>query len=478
MSLDIFNNKKELINFLFFFNDNYPLSIEDSGIGALAVRSSWEKVNNAITIGRQKDLFVKSVRGFQIYIHVPFCGRLCAFCHCDRVLLRRRFDIDTYINSLIKQFVIAAPAYQGLRATSICFGGGTPSILDESQLDRILCALDSFFHSGGRKLLFEVNPSSWTASKLSFLSQRGLSRLSIGVQTLDDKVLKSVTRSQTRKKVLWCLRSARKKGVPFINVDLMAGLPGQTVKHMINDLKVMIAEGANIIHVHPYASSSLQILCGPGESIQGFLKRRDEMMKIAREILNGSGFQRTGIGAFTKHAEGEDHQEEAYSRLEAAVAAFGTSAKGQFPGAVYYRVGSYKSSDDINEVNAVTEDSTYAMAHYAIIMMLEGMDERAFVKRFGVSFKNIFGDDLGFLQREGLVNFSKGVWKFSGSWEISSVRAYVALSRILFGQDMLSRLKMRFLKLYDPRTDYSQGRSLLKAYANSWLMSLYYRMGI
>jgi oxygen-independent coproporphyrinogen-3 oxidase len=465
-------------NFLFFLNEVHPLSIEDSLIGALAGPSSWDAVAGMVRTARRKDAFVRSINRVQLYVHVPFCGRLCSFCHCARVLLRRRSDIDDYIKALTRQMMQLAPIYQGMEASSICFGGGTPSVLDEQQLTVLLDGVDQAFPAVGRKILFEVNPSSWTPKKLAVLAGRGLSRLSIGVQSLDERVLKRVTRAQTKKKVLWCLRSARKAGVPYVNVDLMAGLPGQTVKGLVKDLKVLIEEGANIVHVHPYCSSSLETLCAPGETVPEFFKRRDAMMKAAGEVLAEKGFRRKGLGAYARHEEGEDHQEEAYSRLEAAVAAFGPSAKGQVPGAVYYRVGTSKSMTDLTTVDASAQDSGYAMAHYAVIAVLEGLDEKAFLARFGVPLDRYCGEGLQYLKQSGLVSLSKGVWKFSGQWEVRRIRDYIALSRVLFGEDILSRLRTRFAGRYDPTRDYSGNDSLLKTYANSWLMSLYYQMGI
>ena len=196
--------RSDLRNFLFFLNEIHPLSIEDSLLGAATAPSSWEEVKTKIRAARKNDPFVRSVKRVQIYIHVPFCGRLCKFCHCARVLLRRRSEIDTYIDSLKRQMMFLSSAYQGMSADTLCFGGGTPSILNAQQLTAILDGVDEAFPNPQRKILFEINPSSWSASKLAALSARGLYRLSIGVQSLDDKVLSNVSRSQTGEKyIIW-----------------------------------------------------------------------------------------------------------------------------------------------------------------------------------------------------------------------------------------------------------------------------------
>ena len=465
-------------NFLFFLNEAHPASIEDPLIGALAVPSSWGAVTGMINKARRKDTFVRSIGKACLYVHVPFCGRLCTFCHCRRVLLQRRLDIDDYIKALTSQMMFFAPVLKGMDTSSICFGGGTPSILDEEQMTAVLDAADKAFPSAERKILFEVHPASWTASKLAVLLSRGLSRISIGVESLDEKVLKAVSRSQTRKKVLWCLRSARKAGVPHINVDLMAGLPGQTLKGLKGDLKTLIAEGASIVHVHPYCSASLKQLCAPGESVQDFLNRRDAMMKEAASILDNAGFSRKGFGAYTRHGEGEDYQEEVCSRFEAALAGFGPFAIGQFPGAVYYHSGASTSMADLTVVNAVAQDAGYVMSSFAVNALINGLDERVFLKRFGIPLEQHCGEGLRYLQEAGLLNVSQGVWKFHGKWEVRRLRELIALSRCLYGEGLLTRLRASFHKTYDPNKDYSRGDSLLKAYANNLLMSLYYRMGV
>ncbi len=378
----MFHDSPDNRNFLFFLNEVHPLGVEDSLIGALAALSSWEAVAAMVHTARKKDPFVRSINRGQMYIHVPFCEQLCAFCHCSRVVLQRRGDIDAYIKGMTRPMMLLSRAFKGIDMSSICFGGGTPSILDEQQLTVVLDTADKAFPSRNRKILFEINPSSWTASKLALLSSRGLSRLSIGVESLDEKVLKQASRPQTREKVLWCLRSARKAGVPHVNVDLLAGLPGQTVSGLIKDLKVVISEGANIVHVYPCCHTSLKALCNPTETVSGFFKRRDAMMKAAAGVMVEAGFHRKGLGAYMLSEKDEDYHEEAYLRLEAAVAAFGPFAIGQFPGAVFYRVGGSRSAAEPTAVFAAQQDCGYAMARHALIAIIKGLDENIFSKRF------------------------------------------------------------------------------------------------
>jgi oxygen-independent coproporphyrinogen-3 oxidase len=392
--------------------------------------------------------------------------------------LRRRSETENFVTALKQQMDFFAPVYKGMDAEKICFGGGTPSVLDEQQLTTILDAADKAFPVQQRKILIEVNPSSWTASKLAALSSRGLHRLSIGIQSLEEKVLKEVARPQTLKKVLWSLRSARKAGVPYVNVDLIAGLPGQTHRGLMNDLKIAIGEGANVVHVQPYSGLPWEQLCAPGETIPVFLKRREAMIKEAIEILEKEGFRQTGLlDTYSRDNDNDGHYfEEAYSHHESAVAAFGPFAKGQFPGAVSYRTS--PSNGEPLSVESAIQDAGYVRALYAMYALIKGLDEQVFFKRFGISLDQQCGEGLRYLQQFGLVSLTKGTWKFSGKWEIRRIYEYFALSRALFGDDTLGGLRKRYSNKYNPSQDYSGGNSLLNAYKNDWVMVLYYQKGL
>jgi oxygen-independent coproporphyrinogen-3 oxidase len=429
-----------------------------------------------VKTARQKDAFASSVKKVHLYIHVPFCKRLCSFCHCTRVLFRGTSYVDAYIKYVTDQMAFLAPVYGDMDAGMLNFGGGTPSILDEQQLVTILDEVDKRFPSRDRKILMEVNPTSWTASKLKIMSDRGLARLSIGVQSLEEKILKRISCSHTAKNVLWCVRSAREAGIPCVNVDLIAGLPGQTVKGLIKDLRTLIAEGANVIHVQPYSDLPWDHLCAPGETVRAFLKRRDLMMREAVSVLKESGFQYTGLeGTYTYKGVGHGHyHEEVFFRLEAALAGFGASARGQFPGVVYYSAGASVSMARPS-VNAAAQDFDYVWGQYALTSLFDGLDEQVFTRRFGVSLERSCGDGLRYLQRAGFVSLDKGVWKFSGDWKISRLNEFFILAKVLFGEGHMLRLREHYADAYDPNRNYIRDDAVLDAHRDYCLMNLYYQ---
>ena len=216
-------------------------------------------------------------------------------------------------------------------------------------------------------------------------------------------------------------------------------------------------------------------LCAPGETIPAFLKRRDALMQASAQFLNEAGYRRESFfGTYTLNGKcGVYPEVEAHAFLEEAIAGLGPYSRGQIPGAFFYRTG--PDTVDFTKVKAARQDLGLAMAHYAVIALFNGLNEQSFFKRFGVSLDRPCGEGLRYLQQAGLVAFSKGTWKFSGKWEVRRIREMVALSRVLFAEDLLLGLRRRFIGRYDPRQDYSGGYSLLNAYANNWLMALYYQ---
>ncbi|MBF0510752.1 MAG: radical SAM protein [Candidatus Omnitrophica bacterium] len=473
------SSDSEKKNFLFFLNKVHPPSIEDPVIGALTRPARWSSLAGLLQKARRTSSFVSSIKKLQLYVHVPFCERLCKFCHCARGLLKSKRDLDLYIHAVARQMERQSKACEGMDASHICFGGGTPSLLDEKQITFLLDAADAAYPVQRRKIFFETHPSSWTRSKLDLLLDRGLYRLSMGVESLEACVLKQVARSQTRQKVLSSLYVARAAGVPYVNVDLMSGLPGQSIQGLLEDIKKVVQEGANIVHVHPFSSLPVNELCGPQETFVDFFKRRSDMMHEAAKVLKASGFKRKGLGAYALNQAGEDHQEEAYTRLESAVLGFGAYSIGQFPGALFYRTKPSGQDNGFNSLEACPQDLSFVMARYAIMAIItDGLDEKVFLNRFGVSLKQACKGGLNYLKSLGLVGSFKGVWKFSASWEIEHLREYIALSRVLYGEDFLLKLQKRYAKQYNPGTDYRKGKTLLHSFSNHWLMALYYQMGV
>lgn len=173
---------------------------------------------------------VKGEKELELYVHIPFCARKCAYCD----FLSAPADEETrsaYVRALEAEIRGKKEEYKEYRVSTVFVGGGTPSILDGDDTARIFAALyESFRISDDAEITMEVNPGTVTEEKLAAWKQAGVNRLSIGLQSADDRELRLLGRIHTYKEFLETYEQARRAGFQNINIDLISAIPGQTLQ--------------------------------------------------------------------------------------------------------------------------------------------------------------------------------------------------------------------------------------------------------
>ena len=182
-----------------------------------------------------------------LYIHIPFCRQKCRYCDFASFAGAEAL-IDDYLAALDKE----ASFYSSLHFDTLYIGGGTPSLLSAPQLQRLCQIISKRFAplSSFAESTLEANPESCTAEKLAVLKQAGLNRLSLGLQSFDDSVLKRIGRVHDVKTFLQAYDAARRAGFENISVDLIAGLPGQSKEMFLSGLEKLIALAPEHISVY------------------------------------------------------------------------------------------------------------------------------------------------------------------------------------------------------------------------------------
>ena len=162
-----------------------------------------------------------------LYIHIPFCSSRCSYCDFATGIYQSELA-ERYVHALLEE--IRTSQVSGARVDTIYFGGGTPSLLDASQLQRIVTALrERFDIDSTAEITLEINPGSATPAKLTEFRELGINRASFGAQTFDDRELAKLGRSHTAADARRTFHHLRTAGFTNISFDLIAGLPGQTV---------------------------------------------------------------------------------------------------------------------------------------------------------------------------------------------------------------------------------------------------------
>jgi oxygen-independent coproporphyrinogen III oxidase len=181
-----------------------------------------------------------------LYIHIPFCEHICHYCDFVKRIPKDSEMMDTYLDHLIKEIHSYHLHFQTIQ--TIYIGGGTPSMLSVLQLEKLLIALKDIKPI---EFTIEVNPESYQFEKGLLFKKYGINRVSLGVQTFNETILKSLNRKHTNKDVYSAITHLKSIGLDNISVDLIYGLPKQTIEDLDVDLKTI--NSLDIPHVSCYS---------------------------------------------------------------------------------------------------------------------------------------------------------------------------------------------------------------------------------
>ncbi|WP_420471520.1 oxygen-independent coproporphyrinogen III oxidase [Brevundimonas sp. FT23042] len=194
-------------------------------------------------------------RAVSLYLHIPFCKRLCWYCGCNTRAVNRESVITSYVDLLLREAdLVVARMGRRPRVGSIHFGGGTPNMLPPSELERLHAGLAARFDlSDCFEIAAELDPEVLTPEWVAAAGRIGLSRASLGVQDLSPEVQAAVNRPERFETIQWAVTALREQGVTSINLDLMYGLPLQTIEHVVTTLGLVTTLKPERIALFGYA---------------------------------------------------------------------------------------------------------------------------------------------------------------------------------------------------------------------------------
>lgn len=211
------------------------------------IRSLWQKAL------REEKEGVVPAHPRHFYIHIPFCLKKCVYCCYYTVALAKRRDLDSYLDWLSRMLDFYSKTFSRSKFQTLYFGGGTPSILTHAQLERLLRLLfDRYSFDAMGEKSFECNPASVNERQLHLLRDFGFNRISMGVQSLEAKVLSRENRGyQTREIVAKAIRAIRRSGDFILNVDLLLGMQGDEERLFMKTLVSLFGMQPNQFTIHP-----------------------------------------------------------------------------------------------------------------------------------------------------------------------------------------------------------------------------------
>lgn len=356
---------------------------------------------------------MKTKRELELYFHIPFCVRKCLY--CDFLSAPADGEMKArYMESLIRETVERAGDYREYRVVSVFIGGGTPSIVSAERMARLLeTAREGFELAEDAEITIEVNPGTVDEKALRCYRQAGMNRLSIGLQSADNRELAALGRIHTCGQFLGTYYAARKCGFTNINVDLMSALPGQSVESYRGTLGKVLALDPRPEHISAYS-----LILEEGTLLfdryqKGMIQIPDEetdrlMYRDTKRILEEAGYERYEISNYAREGFRCRHNRGYWLRRDYLGLGIGAAS---LVGNVRFRNGDSLEEycehplDCRQEVHRLSPEEQMEEAMFLGLRLTEGVDGAAFQAAFGRSLEEIYGAVIEKNRKDGLLEY-------------------------------------------------------------------------
>ena len=341
------------------------------------------------------------------YVHIPFCTQICYYCDFSKVFIKNQ-PVDSYLEHLLGEY----RSYDIHKLRTLYIGGGTPTALSAPQLETLLDGLTKNLDlSVLEELTIEANPGDLDADKIAVLKNSAVNRVSLGVQTFDDKMLKKIGRSHLEKDIYENIDRLKLAGFDNISIDLIYALPGQTMDQVKDNVEKAIT--LDIPHMSLYSLILENHTIFMNRMRRGKLplpkeELEAEMFEYIIEELERSGFEHYEISNFSKPGFESRHNLMYWDNAE--YYGIGAGASGYVNGVRYKNHGPIRHYlKAVEEGNArVTEEHLSQREQMEEEMFLglrkkSGVSMIRFEEKFGTSFEGLYGQVVRELCHQGLL---------------------------------------------------------------------------
>jgi oxygen-independent coproporphyrinogen-3 oxidase len=358
-----------------------------------------------------------------LYVHIPFCERVCPYCDFAVVAVRKvEPELEArYVAALIREIESRAVEFEGAQLDTVYFGGGTPSLFRPEALAKILEAATRAFAASTppREITLEVNPSTVERDRLPAFRSSGIDRISLGVQSFDDATLKRLGRAHKAHEARQTFTAARQAGFGNVSLDLILACPHQGFDAFARDLEEALA-------LEPEHLSLYELTIEAGTPFE-FAASRDQLAppddEVATRMLEhtaarsaGAGFERYEISNYARPGFASLHNQRYWAReavlgvgtgawsYEAPGARFRFGARRMNPrdlGAYFAAVGA--GGDEGVESEVLTLEQARGEAIFLSLRRRTGVDARAFEAEFGGRPRKFYDEQIDRLMAAGLL---------------------------------------------------------------------------
>ncbi|HCW54164.1 MAG TPA: oxygen-independent coproporphyrinogen III oxidase [Clostridium sp.] len=353
------------------------------------------------------------MKEMSLYIHIPFCKQKCFYCDFSSYAGKEAL-MSEYIDALNKEILEKACGY---KIRSIFIGGGTPSYLDAQSMDKLLSTINKLSFIDKVEFTMECNPGTLNEEKLVVMKKNNVNRLSLGLQSTNDSLLKDIGRIHNFNEFKENYILARKHGFDNINADLMFGLPGQTIDDWKQSLEDVIS--LNVDHISAYS-----LIIEEGTYFYNLYEKdklnlpseNDErtMYAMTKDILNKQGYHQYEISNYAKEGKECFHNKvywqcDEYLGLGVSASSFMNEKRIKNIDNIKEYINKINNNEEVLEeihCNDLKDDMEEFM--FMGLRMIEGIDISKFKKRFGKDIYDVYKEPIEKHIKDGLLICDSG----------------------------------------------------------------------
>jgi oxygen-independent coproporphyrinogen III oxidase len=350
-----------------------------------------------------------------LYIHMPYCIQRCAYCYFKTTTLKenRLKEIDRYVSAVCKELALGAEHYglAGRPVETVYFGGGTPTLMSEENIDRLFATIHESFTLADPQITFEGEPVTLTERKAALLARHRVNRISLGIQSFKEEIVFQTGRQDTEEEAMKAIALAKRTGA-MVNIDLISGLAGETLESWAYSVQRAIEADVHNITIYKlelyantpyYSAEKHQEIALPDDELEL------ELIQYAMAELAKHDYR--PINTFTFAKGGAHDQLNTRSKwlgndnFAAGVSAFGSIGR-----------WNYQNTNDIAAYTAAVERGElpafrgYSCTTFDLLVReavmgikLVDLDHVRFRKRHGVDLRTVCADELAQLAEEGFL---------------------------------------------------------------------------
>lgn len=350
------------------------------------------------------------------YIHIPFCEHICFYCDFNKVFIEGQ-PVDEYIQALIKEIQLTTKKYPAEKMDTLYIGGGTPTSLSAEQLDVLLAGIrENLPFDDHNEFTVEANPGDLTLDKLNVLKNYGVNRVSMGVQSFDDRLLKKIGRKHTAQDVFDTMKIFEKAQFDNISIDLIFALPNQTMESFDDTLDKALA-----LDLPHYSLYSLILenktmfynwarqgrLHLPGIDVEG------DMFERAIERMTAAGKIQYEVSNFAEPGKESKHNivywnNEHYYGLGAGASGYLGNVRYKNHGPIQHYLGPLREDKlPTITIDTLTKENQMEEQMFLGLRKIEGISIQQFENKFESSLDSVYGETITKLIKDEML-FKEG----------------------------------------------------------------------